>query len=349
MIAPAYVKQHSLGEFVFDQDWAEAAYGAGIAYYPKLLLAVPFTPATGRRVLTVGKDRERLLKLFASALVKVCQAMDVSSVHVNFCVEDEVRALSGVGFLERKGLQYHFGNYRKGAQDDEGGDGRARVPYRDFEEYLGEFKSKRRIKMRRERKVVREESGLRIEVVRGEQIDDELMENMFYVYKSTIDKLYYGRQYLTLEFFKLLADCDQFKDRICLVLARRNEDEELVGGTFNIVGEKDGGAFYGRYWGCLEEHRYLHFETCYYAAIEYCIDQGLSRMEPGAGGGDFKFLRGFEPCVTYSMHYVRDARLSAAVERFLKLESLHVDGAVTEMTQRSAIRSKGNRNGAGGG
>lgn len=341
-IAPAYVKHHSLGEFVFDQDWAEAAYGAGIMYYPKLLLAVPFTPATGRRILTEGEGRDRLLELFGGALVKVCEALGVSSVHVNFCAEDEVRALRGVGFLERKGVQYHFTNYRKGKEEgaEESEMKMTRVPYRDFEDYLAEFKSKRRIKMRRERKVVREESGLSIEVVRGAEISKELMENMFYLYKSTIDKLFFGRQYLTLRFFRMLAECEEFKEQICLVLARRNDDGRIVGGTLNVVGEKNDGVFYGRYWGCVEEHRYLHFETCYYAAIEYCIEQGLSRMEPGAGGGDFKFLRGYEPCVTYSMHFLRDVRLAEAVARFLRMESLHIKGAVDEMYEQSAIRSK---------
>lgn len=341
-LAPAYVKHHSLGEFVFDQDWAEAAYGAGIMYYPKLLLAVPFTPATGRRILTVGEGREELLDVFGSVLVRVCEALGASSVHVNFCAEDEVRALRRAGFLERKGVQYHFTNYRKGKEDDTARDGpdAERVPYRDFEDYLADFKSKRRIKMRRERKVVREESGLNIQVLRGAEINKELMENMFHIYKSTIDKLFFGRQYLTLGFFQMLAECEEFREQICLVLARRKDNSQIVGGTLNVVGEKDGGVFYGRYWGCVEEYRYLHFETCYYAAIEYCIEQGLSRMEPGAGGGDFKFLRGYEPCVTYSMHFLRDARLAEAVARFLRMESLHIEGAVGEMNEHSAIRSK---------
>lgn len=328
-IAPAYVKTHSLGEFVFDHAWADAAYAAGIMYYPKLVVAVPFTPAAGRRVLTgnLGKgEREEVLRVFGRALVRVCEGLGVGSVHVNFCCEDEVEVLGGVGFLLRKGVQYHFNNWKK---DGEGG-----RKFKDFEEYLGVFRSKKRIKMRRERRIVREESGVRIEIVKGEGIDRELMETMFWIYKSTIDKLIYGRQYLSLKFFQMLADCE-FKDNICLVLAKNINDGRVVGGTFNIV---DGGTFYGRYWGCTEQVRYMHFEVCYYAAIEYCIDNNLVTMEPGAGGGDFKYIRGFQPSVTMSMHYLRDSRLSSAVENFLKMEVAQIDGAVGYMNDQSSIR-----------
>ncbi|KAI0563038.1 Acyl-CoA N-acyltransferase [Gracilaria domingensis] len=360
-IAPAYIKTHSMGEFVFDYEWAEAAHSAGILYYPKLLLAVPFTPASGRRILTKESSteaRENILSAFAKALVELCAVLRVSSVHVNFCLKDEVRALASAGFLQRKGVQYHFTNYKKGqsgiafdTRPSECSDGQLfseagqRVPYIDFEDYLSEFKSKRRIKMRRERTVVREESCLKIDVVRGENIGQELMEQMFRIYKSTIDKQFYGRQYLTKSFFQMLARCEEFKKHICLVVARSTDDDRLIGGTFNIIGDKEGGAFYGRYWGCVEEVRYLHFEACYYAAIEYCIENGLSRMEPGAGGGDFKYMRGFEPSITMSMHYLQDKRLANAVARYLDLESLHIDGAVSQLKMDSAIRSKALKNG----
>eukprot|EP00178_Gracilaria_changii_P000030 TRINITY_DN10019_c0_g1_i1.p1 TRINITY_DN10019_c0_g1~~TRINITY_DN10019_c0_g1_i1.p1 ORF type:complete len:503 (-),score=65.56 TRINITY_DN10019_c0_g1_i1:833-2341(-) len=364
-IAPAYMKTHSMGEFVFDSEWAQAAYGAGILYYPKLLLAVPFTPAAGRRILTretSAEQREAILAAFAEALVKLCHKLEISSVHVNFCRNDEVRALTNAGFLLRKGVQYHFTNYKKGAKGierieaqldsnlsclEEGlvcNEVESRIPYIDFEDYLSEFKSKRRIKMRRERTIVREESCLKIQVLRGEQISEQLMEQMFHVYKSTIDKQFFGRQYLTRNFFLMLAECEDFKKHICLVLARSTDDQRIIGGTFNIIGDKEGGAFYGRYWGCMEEVRYLHFEACYYAAIDYCIENGLSRMEPGAGGGDFKYMRGFEPNITYSMHYLRDKRLSNAVERYLDLESMHIEVAVSQMKKDSAIRSKVARN-----
>lgn len=387
-IAPAYVKHHSLGEFVFDQEWADAAYAAAIPYYPKLLLAVPFTPATGRRILTrpsvTPAQRASILRLMPDVLVNVCNALSVSSVHVNFCTPDEADALCTNGrFLRRKGVQYHFTNYRKGAQtharfesqlaqktaptptpsaaDDvverpvarvdpdvaiaafqqllgeNGNMEAAREPYRDFEDYLGEFKSKRRIQMRRERTVVREESGLVIEVVQGENITPQLVDTMFDIYRSTIEKMMFGRQYLSRAFFRLIAASPDFRHRLCLIIARKRADGAVIAGTFNVLGDD---AFYGRYWGCLEEFRYLHFETCYYAAIEFCIRNGLARMEPGAGGGDFKYMRGFEPALTSSVHFIRDERLSDAVARYLQLETMHVDGVVVQMKRQSAIRSK---------
>lgn len=365
-LAPAYIKQHSLGEFVFDQEWAEAAYAAGINYYPKLLLAVPFTPAADCRILTPpdasSSQRTKILRLFADVLVRISAALPVSSVHVNFCSEDEVTALQSANFLLRKGVQYHFTNYRKGqaainsleqrmSQDlfdpycnsdfFQRGDDADKVAYRDFEDYLSDFKSKRRIKMRRERHIVRNESGLRVDVVRGAAIETSVMEQMFDIYKSTIDKMLYGRQYLNRKFFEMLDESPNFKKHICLVLARNERDGEIVGGTFNVIGAGDDAAFYGRYWGCTKEYRFLHFEACYYAAIEYCIDEGLARMEPGAGGGEFKYMRGFEPCVTMSMHYFRDERLSDAVSRYLDVETIHIEGAVLQMKEKSAIRSRG--------
>lgn len=370
-IAPAYIKAHSYGEFVFDQQWADAAFHAGLPYYPKLLLAVPFTPAADRRILTSPllspQQRADILRMVAGALVQIAHTLPVSSIHVNFCREDEVLALQSANFLMRKGVQYHFTNCRKGQAAISAFETRlttdqrhvfdnadpfghagvgAKIPYRNFDDYLGDFKSKRRIKMRRERQVVRHESGLRIEVLRGDQIDSSVMNYMFDIYKSTIDKMLYGRQYLCREFFQMLDACSDFKEHICLVLARKECTGEIVGGTFNIIGNgsgDNGGVFYGRYWGCTEEFRYLHFEACYYAAIEYCIENGLARMEPGAGGGEFKYMRGFEPSVTMSMHYLRDERLSDAVAHFLQVETAHIDGAVIEMKEQSAIRSKGTK------
>ena len=280
-----------------------------------------------------------------------------------FCRQDEVDALSAVGFLQRKGVQYHFTNYKKGQAalsnfEQQLKEGQTipsvsafesieavdRKPYIDFEDYLGEFKSKRRIKMRRERQYVREDHDLHVEVVRGDQVDHDLMSTMFDIYKSTIDKMFYGRQYLSRQFFEMLTECPEFMKHICLILARRRDNGEIVGGTFNIISDADGGAFYGRYWGCIEEYRYLHFETCYYASIEYCITNGLSRMEPGAGGGDFKYMRGFEPAITMSMHYLQDQRLADAVSRYLLAEGSHIDMAVLQMKKESAIRSKNHSN-----
>lgn len=282
-VIPAYVKTHSMGEFVFDSSWAEASYAWGRPYYPKLLIAPPFTPATGRRILTspiidnFGR-RPELLKIIANSLIDLCDTMGVSGAHCNFCESDEADALESAGFMRRLGVQYHFVNEKRvnGVSQK----------FSDFNDYLAEFRSKRRSNIRRERKAVREHSGLNIEIVQGADIDVELMEQMFWIYKSTIDKMYYGRQYLNIDLFRRLAQCDAFKETLCFVVARRQHDNKIIAGTVNVIGDKSG-VFFGRYWGNREEHKYLHFETCYYAAIEYVIENGLTRMEPGAGGGKF--------------------------------------------------------------
>lgn len=330
--APAYAKMHSMGEFVFDDVMQDASYACGIPYFPKLLLAPPFTPATGRRLLTSPEfERGPLLKVLSRALVQLCDVLGMSSVHVNFCEEDEAEALGKVGFIRRIGVQYHFANQKRSA-------GSARK-FTCFDDYLAEFRAKRRGNIRRERRHVREQSGLRIEVVSGKDIDDTLMEEMFWIYKTTIDKMLYGRQYLNLELFRLLGKCDSFKERLCFVLARRKDNGRLVAGTFNVIGEKNN-VFYGRYWGAHSEHKYLHFEACYYAAIEHVIGKQLDKMEPGAGGGDFKYMRGFEPTTTLSMHYLRDSRLASAVRAYFSMETRHIDAVVVDMQSGSAIRAK---------
>ncbi len=317
---PLYVKSHSMGEFIFDSGWADAAMANGIDYYPKLLVAVPFTPASGRRILLHPKLRNKLSrstismlrKMVATFLKQIARNNNLSSVHLNFLTEEEAKDLAGEiqgtkldrnqdaimqqtfktfmkklkqgdlddGYIRRTSLQYHWSNANP---KNEG------KPYTDFEEYLSCFKSKRRIAVRRERAKVQVDEDIRIDVVVGRDIlnYDGLVERMFHIYLSTVNKMFWGRQYLTLEFFQLLAKSD-FLDNLCFMCARRKSSGEIlnasdvIAGTFNIV---KNGVFYGRYWGCMEEIKNLHFETCYWAPIDYCIKTGLKRMEPGAGGG----------------------------------------------------------------
>jgi uncharacterized protein len=308
--APLYLKGHSQGEFVFDHSWADAAQEAGIEYYPKLLAAVPFTPATGMRLLThPDLPRPPLLGVLARALRGICSGNEVSSLHVNFCLPDEVEALAEAGFLHRHGLQFHWRN-----------DG-----YGSFEDYLSSLRSKRRNQIRRERRDVAA-SGIEVVAHQGEAIPDALFVPMFRIYLSTIEKMYWGQQYLNQAFFDLLRR--RWKRNLCFVVARRGE--EIVAGTFNV---QKAGTFYGRYWGCFEEVRNLHFEVCYYAGIEHCIRQALGRFEPGAGG-EFKYWRGFAPTVTHSMHYLPHRGFAAAVARFLDRERAHVEATVEEMTKQ---------------
>jgi predicted N-acyltransferase len=293
---PMYLKLHSMGEFVFDYEWADAAHRAGIQYYPKMLVGIPFTPVSGHRFLTArGEDRGALIRLLGQALVQIAAGNKLSSVHVNFCRADEREALEQVGFLPRMGIQFHWLNRN----------------FHCFEDYLGSFRSDRRNKVKRERREM-ERRGIAIRAYEGAELTQKHLRTMFRLYKDHVDRLYYGRQYLTQRFFDELQR--RFSKHLCLMLAER--DGNIIAGTFNV---RDETAMYGRYWGAFEDHPFLHFNVCYYAAIEHSIRMGLSRFEAGAGGS-FKQLRGLDPEHTTSAHYFVDGNLRRAVERFLRQE-----------------------------
>ncbi len=312
---PLYLKSHSMGEFVFDHGWADAAERSGIRYYPKLLAGVPFTPHTGRRFLVApGAARAPMIAALGRGLIQLCADNRLSSVHVNFCRADEAAALAPLGFLERLGYQYHWRNHG----------------FASFEDYLGALKSKRRYAVRHERAALVAQ-GVTIKVHAGEQIPDTIFGPMFELYLSTIEKLYWGRRYLTREFFTDMRE--RFKRHICLVCAYRGR--QLVAGTFNL---QKSGVLYGRYWGCFEELKYLHFNVCYYAAIEHCIGNGIARFEPGAGG-EYKWLRGFDPALTYSAHYVAHEGLRRAIGNFLARERREVQAWIAEGRERSQIKA----------
>lgn len=311
---PLYVKGNSEGEFVFDWGWADAAHRAGIDYYPKLLVGVPFTPVSGHRLLTApGQERAGGLATLASALRELCTRNALSGVHVNFCCEDERAALERAGFLARLGLQYHWFNH----------------DYRSFDDYLARLRSKRRNQVRRELRAIGE-AGIRVQSFLGEEIPERLLASLFRLYLSTVEKKYWGRRYLNARFFELL--CERFRERLCIVAALRGE--ELLAGAINV---QKGDALYGRYWGALAEVRHLHFVVCYYAGIEHCIRRGLRRFEPGAGG-DYKQLRGFDATPTWSAHFLRDPRLREAVARFLAEERSETHDAIRWILDRSALK-----------
>ncbi|MGE4094067.1 MAG: GNAT family N-acetyltransferase [Candidatus Binatia bacterium] len=311
---PLYLKGNSMGEFVFDHSWADAALRAGIEYYPKMLVAAPFTPATGVRFLTApGTDRLMLIELLGKALQEVCQQNELSSIHVNFCLPEESEVLEKIGYLKRIGLQYQWLNYG----------------YQTFNDYLAHFRTKRRNQVKREIREM-DDQGVRIEVIHGEEIPSSLLPQMFRLYKAHLDKLYWGRQYLKPRFFELLDE--RFKKNLCFVVAYH--EREIIAGTFNV---QKNGVFYGRYWGAFRELRHLHFNVCYYAAIDHCIKQGFVRFEPGAGG-DFKRLRGFDPQPTVSMHFFAEPRLGAAVARFLENERNQVHQTIDWLQQESELK-----------
>jgi predicted N-acyltransferase len=316
---PLYLKTNSEGEFVFDFSWADAAHRAGIEYYPKLLVGVPFSPVTGARFLVhPDADRKDWILRLGSALREICQSNDLSSVHVNFCLPEEAEALKGLGFHTRLGLQYHWHNH----------------DYKDFDDYLGNFRSKRRNQVRRERREM-EKQEVTIETFAGDEISDEHVEPMYEFYLSTIRSRAWGREYLNRTTFELLIE--RFRDRLVFVIAEH--EGEKIAGTFNV---RKGDALYGRYWGATRMVRHLHFNVCYYKAVEYCINHGLSRFEPGAGG-EYKQMRGFDASPTYSAHYLADPRLGAAIENFLESERSQAQNTIDWYQDNSALKSKTKR------
>lgn len=311
---PLYVKTNSEGEFVFDHGWAEAAYRAGIRYFPKLLVGVPYTPVSGARFLVHPQaDRTQWIEQLGTALRELCTSNDFSSVHVNFCLSDEAEILQRHGFHKRIGLQYHWHN--------EG--------YSNFEDYLGAFRSKRRNQVRRERREMSNQQ-VRIDTFAGDAISSDLVDPMYRFYLATIRSRAWGREYLNRRAFELLIE--RFRDRLVFFVAE--QAGEKIAGTFNV---QKGNALYGRYWGALKQVRHLHFNVCYYAAVEHCIDHGLARFEPGAGG-EYKQVRGFDAQPTYSAHFLADPRLGAAVEQFLASERAQAENTIDWYRENSALK-----------
>ena len=314
---PLYLKLHSMGEFVFDFEWAEYAHRLGIRYYPKMLVGIPFTPVTGPRFLTDPREnRQELIQLMGRALMQVAEDNKISSVHVNFCLPDEGEALKELGYIPRLGLQFHWQN--RG--------------YRSFDEYLAAFRSDRRTKIKRERRELSQQ-GITIRAVQGDELKATNLSAMFQLYKSHVERLTYGHQYLTREFFDAMSR--RFTPHICLMLAER--DAKIIAGTFNI---QDGSVLYGRYWGSFEEVRYLHFNVCYYSAIEHCILSGLERFEAGAGGS-FKQMRGLDPEPTTSLHYIVHEGFRRAVEKHLSQEREAIRGKRAALLERSQLKKEG--------
>ena len=311
---PLYLKTHSMGEFVFDHGWADAAERAGLRYFPKIVVGVPFTPHTGRRFLTApGTDRGGLINLLGLALTSICEDNKLSSVHVNFCEPDEAAALSPIGFMERLGYQYHWHN----------------AGFTTFDDYLNRLKHKRRTAVRHERAAM-DEQGVHIRVTAGEEIPDKTFADMYRIYCSTIEKLYWGRQYLTPDFFDLIRKT--FKRNMVFIGAYSGR--ELIAGAVNLA---KANVMYGRYWGCFREFRFLHFNVCYYAGIEHSILRGIQRYEPGAGG-EYKWLRGFDPALTRSIHYVSNPDLKRAIAGFLKRERHEVERWIVAGKERSQLK-----------
>ena len=321
---PFYIKTNSAGEFVFDWGWADAAHRAGIEYYPKGLVAVPFTPVTGRRVLVrPGEPNAQVLaQLLVEAAREVAdKQLGLSSVHFNFILPEERGIFEDLDIPIRYGVQYHWRN-RSGAAEDA-------APYKDFDDFLGRFRSKRRANLRRERRKLAAQ-GVTTRVVWQEGFDEEMMHKMFVFYKRTIDKFHWGRQYLNEAFFQELPGV--IPEFLHFVVA--SHDGRDVAGAFNLCKDR---RLYGRYWGATEDLEFAHFEVCMYTPITWCIDHGVEVFEPGAGG-EHKFERGFEPTIMHSAHHIRHPGLDGAIRDFLAQERQHIQSQVQGLWADSILK-----------
>lgn len=310
---PAYLKSHSQGEYVFDHSWADAYMRAGGRYYPKLQCAVPFTPVPGPRLLVRGgPDAAAARRALIAAGKAATQELGASSLHVTFVEEAAWTELGEDGFLLRTDQQFHWLN--RG--------------YRRFEDFLGELASRKRKAIRKEREQALA-AGISIEQVSGRDIREAHWDAFFAFYMDT-GRRKWGRPYLNRHFFSLLGEA--MADRCLLVLAKR--DGRYIAGALNLIG---GQALYGRYWGAIEHHPCLHFEVCYYQAIDFAIAHSLPRVEAGAQG-EHKLARGYLPSTTYSAHYIRDPGLRRAVDRYLQEERRHVAYTGAVLTELGPFR-----------
>lgn len=313
--APMYVKGHSYGEYVFDHGWAHAYEQAGGRYYPKLQVSVPFSPVTGPRLLArPGPQRDTMRQALAAGMVEAVNKLGVSSVHVTFPLEEETAIFEDAGFLLRAGMQFHWEN----------------AGYRSFDDFLAALVSRKRKAIRKERREVAQ-AGIRVRPLTGDDITSRHWDAFHRFYVDTYDRKW-GYPYLNREFFEMLGAT--MGDRVALVMA--DLDGELVAGALNLIGDD---ALYGRNWGCAGDYRFLHFEACYYQAIDFAIEHGLQRVEAGTQG-PHKIQRGYMPKRTWSAHWIRDPGLSDAVADFLVRERRGVDYEIEAFAQESPYRAE---------
>lgn len=295
-IVPLYVKAHSYGEYVFDWAWAEAYERAGGRYYPKLQSAVPFSPVPGPRLLVANDQPEAgaVRNALINGLTILPEKLGMATLHVTFCSEDESKQMAQAGFLGRIGMQYHWRNR----------------DYQNFDDFLGALNSRKRKNLRKERKQVLE-AGYSFKALRGDDLKAHHWDRFYHFYHDTTDRKW-GQAYLTRDFFDLLHE--RMRDRTVLVCAFN--DGEMVAGALNMIGSE---TLYGRNWGTVDRTPLLHFETCYYQAIDIAIEHGLKTVEAGAQG-EHKIQRGYEPVITHSAHLIADPGLKRAVAQFLTQE-----------------------------
>ena len=316
-VVPLYLKNNSYGEYVFDWGWADAYHRAGGQYYPKLQAAVPFSPVTGRRLLVrpdLSPEKQRALQMaLLSGLVQLAERLKVSSFHMTFASQAEWQLCGEMGMLQRTDRQFHWLN------DD----------FDCFDDFLAALSSRKRKDIRKERRAV-DAGDTVIHSLSGDQIEPRHWDAFYSFYRDTSDRKW-GQAYLNRGFFTRLAET--MADNVLLVMAE--QDGRFVGGALNMIG---GDTLYGRYWGCLENFKFLHFEVCYYRAIEYAIEKKLKRVEAGAQG-EHKLKRGYLPHPTYSAHWIADPGFRDAVARFLVAETAAVHDDIDALSDHSPFKS----------
>jgi predicted N-acyltransferase len=311
-VAPMYGKSHSQGEYIFDHNWAHALERAGGRYYPKLQIAVPFTPATGRRFLVHPSHEATGLATLVQAAVQIASDNRLSSLHVTFCTDGEAIACREMGLLHRITQQYHWNN----------------AGYADFDAFLASLSSRKRKNIRKEREQAQGFGG-QIEVLSGDRLRPEHWDAFWRFYQDTGARKW-GSPYLTRRFFDIAQEV--LREDIVLVMAKN--DGNFVAGALNFMGRE---VLFGRYWGCIEDHPCLHFEMCYYQAIDYAISRGLARVEAGAQG-DHKLARGYLPARTHSVHWIADGGFSDAVAHYLEAERAAVGEDIEILTSYGPFR-----------
>jgi len=312
-LLPLYLKNHSQGEYVFDHGWAEAFERAGGDYYPKLQASVPFTPVTGPRLLVAkGADKDNVRTMLLAGGASAVKELHASSLHVTFLTEEEWRAAGDVGYLQRTDQQFHWENHG----------------YASFDQFLGELSSSKRKNLRKERAAVRE-AGIEFDWLTGRDLTEAVWDQFFVFYMDTGGRKW-GHPYLTREFFSRVGA--GMADQILLVIARRAG--RPIAGALNFFGQ---GVLYGRNWGAVEYLPFLHFETCYYQAIDYAIANRFRKVEAGAQGAH-KLMRGYLPVPTYSAHFIAHAGLRRAVSDYLNREREAVAEQIEELTELGPFR-----------
>lgn len=310
---PCYIKMHSYGEYIFDWSWADAHSRHGLEYYPKLSNAVPFTPASGERWLVADSvDSEQLTQAFVQKIKSLMHERELSSFHSLFLTQNQADTLQSEQFLKRHSTQFHWHN--RG--------------YKNFDDFLSRMSSKKRKNIKRERRRVKE-SEIHYRWLSGADLDDQAVDTMYRFYSRTI--AYYGAQsYLNKDFYRYLAS--SFSEQTLFLFAYF-QDQVIAGGLYF----KSDDTLYGRYWGALNNFHSVHFETCYYQAIDWCIDNGYQRFEAGAQG-EHKLARGLEPSTTYSAHLIRDPQFHSAIDDFLQQEQDHIGRYTDAMQSHSPFK-----------